>query len=115
VRRGGGETRRLGDAAADRTLLRLIRESGPPTVKLGTIRATLEFGIKLRKIHDQQARIVAVEAQLTPGTTPGPRNRELTRRRAARCRGGREPDRGATETLALTGLRAEASETEVLA
>jgi hypothetical protein len=69
-RRDGGETRRRRDATADaavKTLLRLTRESAPPTVQLGATRATLELGMKLREMYDLQNRVALLEAQLRPG------------------------------------------------
>jgi hypothetical protein len=52
---------------AVKTLVGLMRENAPPTVRLGAARATLELGIKVREMHDLQARIAAIEAQLNPG------------------------------------------------
>ena len=52
---------------AVKTLLGLMRENTPPTVRLGAARATLEIGMKLREAYDLQARVAILEAQLTPG------------------------------------------------
>jgi hypothetical protein len=44
-----------------------MRENVPATVRLGAARATLEIGMKLREVHDLQARVAMLEAQLNPG------------------------------------------------
>jgi hypothetical protein len=49
---------------AVKTLLGLMRENAPPTVRLGAARAALEIGMKLREVHDLQARVAILEAQL---------------------------------------------------
>jgi hypothetical protein len=52
---------------AVKTLLALMREDVQAPVRLGAARATLEIGMKLREVHDMQARIAALEAELQPG------------------------------------------------
>lgn len=53
-------------AAAARCLSRLLEE-GSPQVQLGTARAILEFGGRLREALDYEERLAAVEATLRGG------------------------------------------------
>jgi hypothetical protein len=50
---------------AVKTLLALMREA-PAAVRLGAVRAALEFGIRVREVQDLAQRIAAIEEQLQP-------------------------------------------------
>jgi hypothetical protein len=49
-------------AEAVRTLLSLQKQAVPATVRLGSARAILEIGMKLREVVDLEARLSALEA-----------------------------------------------------
>jgi hypothetical protein len=50
-----------------KTLLTLQAASNPPAVRLGAARSVLEIGMKLREAADLEARVAALEQQLTLG------------------------------------------------
>jgi ParB-like chromosome segregation protein Spo0J len=58
-------------AEAVRGLLSLLKETTPPAVRLGAIRAVLELGVKLRETADLEARIAALEEHAAGGSLGG--------------------------------------------
>jgi len=49
---------------AVRTLLALMKESAPPSVRLGAARAVLELGIKVRELAELEAEVRALELEV---------------------------------------------------
>ena len=59
---------------AVRTLLALQKDSAPPAVRLGSARAVLEVGMKLREVVDLQNRMEELEALVKSLEEQQPRN-----------------------------------------
>ncbi len=74
VRRSAG----LLSAAAGQavqTLLALMKESAPPTVRLGAARAVLEIGMKVRELAELEAEVRELEEQVKALGPPDPGRR----------------------------------------
>jgi hypothetical protein len=71
VQRAAG-TMTAASLEAIRTLVELLPPQVPDAVRLGAARTILEVGMKLRQVADFEARLAAVEAQVTPGTPNHP-------------------------------------------
>jgi len=78
VQRTAGTLTAAGGEAV-KTLLALLKEAIPPTVRLGAARAVLEIGMKVRETAELEQRLAAVEAAAE------------ARRQAGEANGNRRP------------------------
>jgi hypothetical protein len=55
---------------AIKTLLSLQQPTSPPAVRLGSAKAVLEIGIRMREVADMEERLTALEQQMTMNNPP---------------------------------------------
>jgi len=51
---------------AVKSLLALLKETGPAAVRLGAARSVIELAVKLREVAELEPRIAALEGQSRP-------------------------------------------------